>query len=741
MSLAPLVALLATQLGATADRDSYGVPTIAAPSEPLAYEAMGYAVAQDRLWQMESSRRIARGRMAEVVGSSAVASDIQVIKTGYTDDELQVQFDGMRAKTRDNWVAYAKGVNRYIEDARAAGKLPKQYGEYKLSPEPWSVVDSAAIATMMSARFGSGGGYELVQWAASKYLQTQKCADRYLDVMDDIAWQNDPASPTTVAKEDEGQCTPMQFPIATRADTSRQLTALPAASLLELLPAIRIAYSEPTIDLAMQYSAPFKVGSYAVVVSGKRSRTGVPLLLGAPQMGHGSPSIVHEVVMKTPTLKVRGLDVPGVPGVLIGSTPTAAWTLTTGVADTTDIFVSTRSGDGLAYGSGKLAIQRSSRVLKVRGEPDQDVARQRTEFGPVIHEVASSKSVFVRRSTIWMRELQTYDQASDLGRCRTAKDVLEIGRNISLGFNLFFATQSGETGWVYCGLLPKRADGVDARFPTPLTPELNWRGAESIGAAVHVVNPKSGLLSNWNNKPISWWPNLDTPAWGALFRVDALRAAIPNSQLGPSDLEDVTPRIAKSDDATLGAFLPTLRKALKTPFGEEVADTAARELLGWDARNTAGSVGARIYSQWVREMRTLIFAEQTGNFMSQSTFDQATQPSVILRAIQRRTKYDFLGERDPVSLARTAFENVVKQLSKADRRVGTWRYSPSVMNYAGQTPVPYNNRGTFIQIAELGKQVSVRSITAPGISETEPHANDQVPLARGFMFKPVFTWD
>src|SRR5204863_4634744 len=126
------------------------------------------------------------------------------------------------------------------------------------------------------------------------------------------------------------------------------------------------------------------VGGLASVYGPSRPMTGPPILLRAPQMGHRQPSVLHEMSIDAPGLSVVGVDVPGVPGVIIGKTGRLAWGLTSGVADTDDIFVSRSDGDnGYWYGTERKKIETITRTLKVRGEADQSVVQLRTQFGPV----------------------------------------------------------------------------------------------------------------------------------------------------------------------------------------------------------------------------------------------------------------------------------------------------------------------------------------------------------------------
>src|SRR5206468_4105699 len=115
-----------------------------------------------------------------------------------------------------------------------------------------------------------------------------------------------------------------------RAATEKHLAMLPKMGVLDLLPGIRLATNEDSKLMAEQVSAPYKWGSYAVVVGPSRSMTGAPILLGGPQMGHRQPSILHEMSIDAPGLSVVGVDVPGAPGIVAGKTEQLAWTLTSG---------------------------------------------------------------------------------------------------------------------------------------------------------------------------------------------------------------------------------------------------------------------------------------------------------------------------------------------------------------------------------------------------------------------------
>ena len=102
-----------------------------------------------------------------------------------------------------------------------------------------------------------------------------------------------------------------------------------------------------------------------------------------------------------------------------------------------------------------------------------------------------------------------------MGQARTPTDIAGALDKATVNFNCFYATSKGDVGYRYTGIVPMRSPSVDPRFPALASKENDWTGKWPMP---RVENPRSGLLANWNNKPVSWWPNSDTPVWGRIFR-------------------------------------------------------------------------------------------------------------------------------------------------------------------------------------------------------------------------------
>lgn len=719
------------------ERDAYGVPHVVANSLEEAFYSAGFAVAEDRLWQMENSRRLARGKMAEVFGKAMLDSDKEVIRMGYTDGELQAQLDKLSPKVRTAYREYARGVNAFIDDATRKDELPKGYEANGFRPEPWTELDSAAITIRLFQMFGRGGAGEVRNLALFTYLNTQPVKPKVFDVVDDFLWFQEPSSPTTVlAEDDAGNGGRPQFVIPDRLQTQKALDALPKFALFDLLPGLRLLQHEDSDMLAAMVSAPFKTGSYAVVVGKNRSATGWPLLLGAPQMGFTAPSIVHEISITFPGFSVVGMDVPGVPGVAIGHTDKIAWTVTSGIADTDDIYSFKDGGSSYAFGNEQEPFESAFVPIKVKGEEDQKIERKRTIWGPVVITSPSASAVLVRRSSYWGREMESAETFFELATASTADEIEKAADKATMTFNLFYAVNTGDIGYRYLGLVPVRPAGADPRFPIVASPANDWKGFIPVSQMPRVRNPKGGLITNWNNKPVSWWPNYDTPAWGRIFRVDALNNTLPSRQVGIPDLETAAWSIARTDPS-FRFFKPHLHKALVDAKLEGLEDEARAYLLAFDGRNFEGSPGASLYAQWVIALREELFMRHVGTLLAPETFRQAIQPSLILNAIEGRTKFDYLAGRKPEEVGLSGFKKAVERMKPRDVDPALWGYRPGVIQFPGESPVPYSDRGTYIQIVEARRTPRGRNVLPPGVSEDGPHAKDQIPLSRAWTYKPM----
>ncbi len=748
-------------------RDVYGVPHITAKTLVAASYANGYAIAEDRLGQMDLNRRAARGEMAELVGPSAVAADRETRIDGYTEEERLAQYQRLPSELREVLRAYADGVNAYLKESQASGRK-RNTANYPGASEgldvasirPWTVTDTVAIGQMMARRFGGSEGGELRNQLILSFLRNSQKQEAF-KLFNDALWRNDPASPTTIAPGEDGKRWPGK---PHWADPNGKLTAVPDDQLrlvkrcdaMTVHAAADVADQAARLALAQRVGIMTRWGSYCIAVGAKKSATGHAMLVGGPQMGFRTPQIAHEVHLKTDDIDVIGMGFPGIPGVLIGHNAYLAWSTTTGVNDQTDIFVETlHPTDSKLYRfRGQwLTMEERTETITVKGGEPVRLTCYRTVHGPVIQLDEKNRKAYARKASYWDRELETFQAIAAMAK---ARNVQEFGRACALiptSHNWLCATQDGDIGFWFCGLTPIRAAGVDPRLPTPGEGDHEWKGFIPFERMPHIVNPRQGFLANWNNKPAVWWDNGDTPVWGEVFhngRIAQLLSAKP--LVTTQDLRNILVDIG-TYDYTAHVLLPMLQAAVaqsgrsKSVRMSDDARRAASYLRAWDCHAAEGSVAKTIFDSWLVELREDLFGKPFGfiKLEGQGLFHQAMQPSFIVHVLKGRrspvpVQHDYLQGRRRQDVMLDALERAVARLKQQRGDDMTmWRFSRGNINFAPLPPIPATDRGTYIQIVECGRPVRGVSILPPGQSECtdSPHFGDQRELAGWFLFKPM----
>lgn len=723
-------------------RDRYGVPHIDAPSLYGVFYGSGYVQAQDRLAQMEFYRRTAKGELAELMGEEAVEQDKQRRLLGYTEAERWEQFAALDSEGQLVLKAFADGINAVIAQVNA-GKRPmpqrlKDLGVTRL--RPWKPTDTIAIAHMMAERFGSSGGEELRILQLRFYLQLRFGAQT-MSVLNDLVWQNDPTSPTTVHGEDKRQ--------GTRDKGVKSLLPAPSPlSLAVLQQAIRVAEEWDSLAWCQRLGLFTRFGSYAMVVAPQKSATGRPLLLGGPQMATGTPSIAYEIALYCPKFEVRGMTFPGIPIVLIGMSRYLAWTTTSGAGDNVDIFaehLSKESKYRYLYRGEWKPMERRVELIFVKGkdEPEQlEVCR--TVHGVVLRWDEKAGVAYARAKAYAGRELGALRAIYAFHKARTLREFEKACRHIATSHNFFVATKDGDIGFWFCGRYPIRAEGVDPRFPTPGTGEFDWQGFVPFEKLPQQINPPQGFFANWNNKPAVWWDNGDLPRWGAIHHVkriiDLLRS---KPKLTLDDLRRFVVDI-EGYDIRADYFKPLLLQAIQHVAPDDAELQMIADLLRrWDNQRSEGSVGATVFEGWFEALQDVTFADDLGDFGDKSLFRIAIQPSLLWYVFAdnppRRLSRDYLnGEQKEVVMVK-ALRAALERLRKEKGDIAHWGFRKPLWRFDPLPPIQGPNRGAYIQIVEVSIPPRGMNILPPGQSEDpqSPHYADQHTLAMRWQFKPM----
>lgn len=490
-------------------RDEFGVPHLKATSAPALFEVFGYVVAQDRLAQLELSRREARGRLAEIFGPDMLPTDIAARREFYTEEELNRQFGSLRKEAKELVEAYARGINRWMDECAGGGPLPWEFKQWGIEPEPWKATDSLAVMIAAGRRFGESGGRELENLEELRKLGKEEFYRRYPI--------NDPLAPTTIA-------------------------FLPQKNTVKVVKSFSSDRTEAQVSGWV--GLPKRLGSYAILVAPMRSASGMAMLLGCPQMGLDGPQPGYEVDLHGGGFDVAGMTFPGVPIVLIGRNMDIAWTVTSGLSDNVDVFVeelTPNDSSRYLFQGERMELESRKEVFFIKGKGPHKETFYRSVHGPVF--LLKEGKAFSHAKTFWGEELSALWAFLSINKAKNLEEFARCVETIPLSYNLFCATVTGEIGYWHAGKYRILPPGADPRLPLSGTGLEEWRGFIPKDWLPHKINPPCGFIANWNNKPSRDWPNGDNVPWMGRHRVERLFSAVGEGKLSFEDLAAIPQRI------------------------------------------------------------------------------------------------------------------------------------------------------------------------------------------------------
>ena len=496
------------------DRDDYGVPHITSDDEAALFFGQGFAVAQDRLFQMETFWRAATGRLAEIQGAAAVPQDQNVRTVYYTPQEREDQFDALSEPVRDMMDAYIAGINTYVDstEANAADYLPVEYAQGGFPVEDWDRDKLVATLQLFMRRFGEIGGDELMRMAELEAEGAQW--------FEDFRPINDPGAVTTISS----------FSRPRAASSSERSASANAVEGLDRYPKGTAAFARAgAAHLARQRAAsnsllgslgvPLKLGSFASVIDGDLSASGQVMLLGAPQMGNpevDKKAVTSEVELIGPNFHIAGMTVPGIPGVIIGRSKDQTWTLTTGFTDNTDTYMvrdlsATSIPPMYEYAGETRLYEVIEEEIIVRDAKAVPYVHLRTIHGPVYFQQDGLAAAW--KFTFWNRELEMVEAFYDAWNADSIEDFAAMAERVTMSFNIFYADRDQNIAFWHVGKYPIRAESQDPRLPAPPDGSGEWTGELAFSEHPQETNPEKGYFVNWNNKPEPSWDQGDNVPW------------------------------------------------------------------------------------------------------------------------------------------------------------------------------------------------------------------------------------
>jgi penicillin G amidase len=586
--------------------DTLGIPTVRASGELDAWRALGWLHASDRLWQLEFLRRIGTGRLAELFGERAYATD-RFVRTLGLPRIARETATGLPESERAALAAYAEGVNARVE---AGGPLPPEFRILRLEPEPWTPEATLAIGLMMNLDL-SHWRRELARHQAALHMPPDRLAGlhpRYPD------W-----GPRTLG----GTATPPEGIVTGFAPTADSAVVAVGRRAPGAAPIDPDTW-DPFDVLA---GASIRMASNAWVVGPERTAAGHPILANDMHMSLRAPSIWYPAVLyaRAGDFGVAGLTLPGVPGVVVGYNRHVAWGATNAMVDDMDFAIEALDGTGRRYRNGESWLEFAVRpeTIQVRGaEAVVDTVRA-TVRGPVISDalpyVDETLSVLFVPDAVPIRLGGLFA----MNRSRSIEEFHAAAAQFTgPHLNLVIAAADGRIGYRLAGTIPRRNWDGSRPAPAALVGE-GWTGRWPIESHPATTDPDDAYIVSANNLPVEGLDGAIGADWPAPFRALRITQALVVRRdwtlSSTADLQrDVRSLLA---DRTIGRAIDAARR-----LGEsEAADT----LAAWDRMVDVDSRAAPLFYAWFYGLRALVAGDEWADVPGPTIFPTLSMLDVL----------------------------------------------------------------------------------------------------------------
>lgn len=563
--------LLVTGLAEPVDvlRDRWGVAHIYAKNQHDLFFAQGFVVAQDRLFQMEMWKRAGQGRLAEVLGPSAVERDINARLLQYRGD-MKKEYASYSPDTEKILRAFTDGINAEIRSLTASGGpgLPLEFQLAGFAPEPWKPED---CLNRMAAFSMTGNAFsELRDAELIAKLGVQR-ASAVLSL-----------------------------------DPKVELDPAPGVNFAGLNPSL--LKNLVGSDVRIEFPSDSAEGSNDWTISGRLTSTGKPILANDPHRVMALPSLRYIVHLVAPGWNVIGAGEPGLPGVAVGHNEHIGWGFTIFGLDQQDLYLEELDErDPLQYKtpSGWERMRVEHETLSVKGKPPVAVDLKFTRHGPVLW--TDGKRALALR---WVgAEPGT---AGYLGSLAVARATNWNGFEEAMtrwkvpSENIVYADVDGNVGEHSTGLAPIRRNWTGL-LPVPGAAQYEWSGYVPTSELPRSFNPPGGFIATANHKVIPEnYPYNVGFEWAPPYRVNRIKEVL-------SGMRDSGRKLTLGDMEKLQTDVTSLpaRQFLSLLKDVSPNSTAAVQmLLRWDGVLSRESAAAALYEVWLRKLRRDLSAKE-----------------------------------------------------------------------------------------------------------------------------------
>lgn len=556
--------------------DARGVPHLQAQNEADLYRALGYVHAQDRLFQMEIMRRLARGELAEVLGAKLLATDTLFRNLRIREQAaLMVQRIDHQSAPWQALQAYLDGVNQW----QAGHPKPMEFDLLGIAPRPFTAEDTLSIAGYLAYSFAAAFRTE----PALTYIRDQ-LGPEYLKIFD-LGWHPDGALAAPLAAADWRSL--------------EQLAQLSHAALGDA-------------------GIPQFEGSNAWAIAGSRTRSGRPLLAGDPHIGFAVPAVWYEAELSAPGFSLYGYFQGLNPFALLGHNREFGWSLTMFQNDDVDLIAektNPANPEQVMVNGRWQTLEKTQQSIAIKGEAPATITLRRSPHGPIVNDVLGS-SAGATPIAMWWAFLETENPILEGFYQINRADTLDKMRDAAIkvqapGLNLVWANAKGDIGWWAAARLPMRPAGVNPAFILDgSSQQADKPGFYPFSTNPQQENPASGYIVSANYQPVA-----PVPVPGYYNLADRGRQldrhlARPDIQWDTASSQAL--QLDTSNDygpRTLAPLLATLRSIAQGDEEKELVE----QLAAWRGDYPVDSTSATLFNQFLYELAFAALHDELGD--------------------------------------------------------------------------------------------------------------------------------
>ncbi len=703
-------------------RNTHNVPHIFADTDDDVFFGLGFAHAQDRMWQMQMLRRTAQGRLSEMFGPRTLRTDELMRRLdiyGLARSSLDAQDDQTRAALR----AYSDGVNAWLRlsNERARGRGAPEFFMFTAEMPLWQPADSLAILKLKAVQLNSHIAREVLRARSSLLVNPE----RLRDLMPDAPGSG--------------------------------LAAVPdyASLFPQISPSTQFTYLDDPLSPISPLGLAGASNSFAATPS--RAASDGSLLANDPHLGLSAPSLMYLARLELSSGGVIGATIPGIPAILLGRSEALGWGVTSSYLDDSDIFIEELNPDNpLQYRTpdGWAEFETRGSIIRVRDEDPVTLTLRWSENGPVLsgalfdlNTVTPPGHVASLGWTALDPNDTTLTAAMRLMRAQTIEEAIEAGELfIAPSQNLMLATQD-RIALQMIGRMPRRdvAHETMGRMPAPGWRSQNrWRGTLPYSANPRFLDPETGLLGNTNNKlldrPFPLHVSFD---WGDTQRVERFLHLMRQRNVHTRDsfieaqLDTVSPA-ARLLLPLVAADLWFSGEAAPVGTRAHLRQRALRLLADWNGEMNEHLPEPLIYASWMRHLQRRLIQDELGPLAEAFTHVEPVFIERVFRDSDGASEWCNIVQS---SVTETCNEIAIAALDEALLRL-TERYGENVESWRwGDAHFAAHEHSVLGNVPLLRHFVNIRQSTSGGDHtlmrartsgrEPDPFANVHGAVYRG----------